>query len=459
MLLSYLFLAGCTQPRTQLDWIRERGEIRIVTRNGPTTYFLEKDQETGLEYELASRFADRLGLKLKIVIARNTAEIIDIITRGKADLAAAALISDYSSDNPLMFGPSYQWVTRQVVYRNGHRRPASLDDIYPDYLDLANGTIQSLHLARLREAHPSLSWHVHINRDNHELLEMIENGEILYTVANSNELALARQYYPEIRAAFNLSPPQPLAWAFKKSDDQSLVNAVRQFYDQISNNGELAELIEHFYGPVEFFDYVDSRKFVDRIRKRLPKLKPLFEQAAKSYHIDWRMLAAVSYQESHWDEHARSPTGVRGLMMLTLDTAKSIGVTNRLNPKQSIMGGTKYLKKLVDRIPGRIKQPDRTWFALAAYNTGFGHLEDARILTEKQGGDPDSWQEVKTKLPLLSRKKWYRQTKHGFARGVEPVKFVEKIRKYYNVLVQLTQPDIVPSQQLVETILVNSPVL
>lgn len=456
---SALLLVGCTEHNSQLDNIRERGEIRVVTRNGPTTYYIEKDNETGLESELANRFASQLGVAIKIIIARNTAEIVDIITTGKADIAAAALINSHDADPLLAFGPSYQWITRQLVYRNGSRRPASLSDIHPDRLDLANGTLQSLHLAQLHKTHPDLSWHVYIDKDNHELLEMIENGEILYTAAYSNEIALVRQYYPEIRAAFNLSKPQPLAWAIKKTNDPSLLNAIRQFHRQMADSGELADLIERFYGPVEFFDYVDSRKFVDRFRKRLPSLRPLFERIANTYGLDWRLLAAISYQESHWNINARSPTGVRGLMMLTLNTAKSVGVSNRLDPEQSIQGGTRYLEKLIDRLPERIKQPERTWFALAAYNVGFGHLEDARILTEKQGGDPDSWQDVKERLPLLSRKQWYKQTLHGYARGIEPVKFVARIRKYYNVLVQLTQPDIEPDQQLVETILIDSPVL
>jgi len=456
---SALLLVGCTEHKNQLANIRERGEIRVVTRNGPTTYYIEKDSETGLEYELASRFARQLGVTIKIIIARNTAEIVDIITTGKADIAAAALINSHDVDTPLAFGPSYQWITQQLVYRNGRHRPASLSDIYPNRLDLANGTIQSLHLAQLHKIHPDLSWHVYIDKDNHELLEMIENREILYTAAYSNEIALARQYHPEIRAAFNLSKPQPLAWAIKKSNDPSLLNAISQFHSQMANSGELAYLIERFYGTVVFFDYVDSRKFVDRFKKQLPSLRPLFERAANTHGLDWRLLAALSYQESHWNVNARSPTGVRGLMMLTLNTAKSVGVSDRLDPEQSIQGGTRYLKKLIVRLPGRIKQPERTWFALAAYNVGFGHLEDARVLTDKQGGDPDNWQAVEARLPLLGRKQWYKQTVHGYARGTEPVKFVANIRKYYNVLVQLTQPDIEPDQQLVETILIDSPVL
>jgi membrane-bound lytic murein transglycosylase F len=128
-------------------------------------------------------------------------------------------------------------------------------------------------------------------------------------------------------------------------------------------------------------------------------------------------------------------------MMLTLATAKQMGVTNRLDPEQSIMGGTRYIDQLIKKIPERIQGPDRLWFALASYNIGFGHLEDARIITEKQGGNPDKWREAKNYLPYLQNSQWYKQTLYGYARGIQAVSFVERIRKYYNTLIQLTHED------------------
>jgi len=148
-------------------------------------------------------------------------------------------------------------------------------------------------------------------------------------------------------------------------------------------------------------------------------------------------------------------------MMLTLNTAKSMGVANRLDPDESIAGGAGYLRALIDKLPERITDPDRTWLALAAYNLGYGHLEDARIITQRQGGDPDNWHNVKERLPLLSKKKWYKNTRHGFARGYEAKHFVRNIRRYYNTLVQLTQPqdESVPDVKLVDALLIDSPVL
>jgi membrane-bound lytic murein transglycosylase F len=152
--------------------------------------------------------------------------------------------------------------------------------------------------------------------------------------------------------------------------------------------------------------------------------------------MDWHLLAAVAYQESHWNPKAKSPTGVRGLMMLTLSTAKEMNVENRLDAAQSLKGGAAYLLKLKARLPQRILDPDRTLFALAAYNVGFGHLEDARVLTVRAGKNPDHWEDVRAHLPLLSKKEFYSTVKYGYARGGEPVLYVDNIQ-YYKTYLQL----------------------
>jgi len=459
LVVACLFLSACTKSRSQLEQVMHRGEIRIATHSGPATYFVDKDGETGLEFELATRFASHLGVELKLVVVKTSAEVDKLVESGKVDIAAGGIGQGYSANAPLIYGPDYQWVNRQIVYRTSHWRPVSLDDIYPDQLDIADGTVPLSTLENLRALSPSLSWVIHTDKDNNDLLEMVENGEIFYTVAYSNDVILARTSYPDIRPAFNLTEPEPLAWAIKNTGDHSLMREIEKFNEKIAGDGKLADLIERFYGPSGFFDYVDSRKFVDKYKKNLPGLKAFFKRSAEQYHIDWRLLAALSYQESHWNKNAQSRTGVRGLMMLTQTTARQLGVRNRMDPEQSIEGGTKYLRSLIRRVPERIEEPNRTWFALAAYNVGFAHLEDARILTQKAGGNPDIWEEVKLRLPLLSNRKWYKQTQHGYARGYEPVKFVARIRKYYNVLVQLTQKNQEPTPELVDTLVIDSPVL
>jgi membrane-bound lytic murein transglycosylase F len=161
---------------------------------------------------------------------------------------------------------------------------------------------------------------------------------------------------------------------------------------------------------------------------------------ARETREDWRLLAAIGYQESKWDPTAVSPTGVKGLMMLTAETAQRLGVKDREDPRQSIFGGARYLQKMRETIPERVPEPDRTWLALAAYNLGYGHLEDGRILTQMHGKDPDSWQDVREHLPLLGQERWYMQVKRGYARGWEAVKFVDNVRGYLDIL-EWVSPD------------------
>ena len=228
-----------------------------------------------------------------------------------------------------------------------------------------------------------------------------------------------------------------MRWAFNREDDNSLKTAIKAFFDEIKSDGRLDQLIHRHHSHVAGFSYSDIQTFTSRIEKHLPRYEGLFRQAGEAVGIDWRLLAAIGYQESLWIPTAKSPTGVRGLMMLTQSTAKQMKVDNRLDPAQSIHGGARYFDLMLRKIPERIAEPDRTWMALAAYNVGFGHLNDARIITQHMKGDPDKWIDVKKHLPLLAQKKWYQSLKHGYARGWEPVKYVENIRKYYDYLVGL----------------------
>jgi membrane-bound lytic murein transglycosylase F len=450
LLLAIALCASCAPRESLLDAIRARGELRVATRNSPTTYYLHRDGETGLEYEMARLFAQRLKVRLRIVLAGDRQGVVDLVRDGKADIAAAALRHRYVAESGLLPGPDYQWVTPQVIYRNGRRAPRNLADLFPDQLHLLPASLPAPVLADIQVRYPQLSIYVHRDLQTADLLDMVEHGRIAFTVLPSNEVFHVRQLRPELRAAFAVGEPEPLAWGLPRSEDRSLSDAVAAFFTDLQRSGRLGELLAHFQAPVESFDYMDSRAFLQRLDSRLPLYRDLFERIADETGLDWRFLAAIAYQESHWEPGARSPTGVRGLMMLTRDTATRLGVRDRLDVKQSLRGGARYFLELRARLPQRIPEPDRTWMALAAYNVGLGHLEDARVLTERQGRDPDNWLEVREHLPLLSSERWYTQTRHGYARGFEPVRYVRNIRRYYHVLLQLTQPEPPAQEWLVE---------
>ncbi len=436
-----LLVSACSEPVSLLQQIKKDGVLYVATRNSATTYYVGPDGKTGLEYDLAHRFASELGVELKLITPSNLADIMSMVSRSEVHFAAAGLTVTEQRKHWLRFAPPYQEITQQLVYRMGNTRPRNLDEIQGKHLEIVANSSHVDQLEDLQAAHPELSWIENAELDSDELLNLVWEQIIDFSIADSNEVTLNQRFYPELRVAFDISEPQPLAWAFPKSEDNSLYQAATEFIQRIQKNGELETLLERYYGHIEKFNYVGTRTYLKHVYKRLPLYQPLFELAEKKNGVDWRLLAAVGYQESHWNPRARSPTGVRGIMMLTLPTAKSLGVKNRIDPAQSILGGGKYLAKLMKRIPKKIQEPDRTWFALAAYNVGLGHLEDARIITEIRGGNPNVWTDVKESLPLLSRRKWYRKTKHGYARGREPVHYVENIRSYYDILVWFSEQD------------------
>ena len=287
----------------------------------------------------------------------------------------------------------------------------------------------------LQRKHQDLTWIESDDIASEELIEEVDNGSIDYALTGSLEIALQRRFFPELRIGFVLGQPKQLRWAYNRAEDDSLALAIDDFFTLIKNDGRLDQLVHRYYRHVENFNYSDLQTLNINMRDRLPRYESMFKVAALNHGIDWRLLAAIGYQESLWNERAVSPTGVRGLMMLTQVTAKQMKVKNRLDPVQSINGGAKYLASALKRLPDRIEEPDRSWFALASYNVGFGHLQDAWKITKFNGGDPDKWIDVKKNLPLLARKKWYKSMKYGYARGWEPVIYVENIRKYYDYMV------------------------
>ena len=319
------------------------------------------------------------------------------------------------------------------MYRRGHRRPSEIEDLIGASIAVIADSDYTTSLHELRETLPQLDWSEHDDASVEDLVRRVTEGEFDYTVVDSNHFAILRQYHPEARAAFSLSEAKPIAWALPEHADD-LREAVSAYFAEISATGRLQRITDRYYSAAKNFDYVGSRAFVNHSKSRLPKYQEQFEVTAARSGFDWRLLAAIAYQESHWLEDAVSPTGVRGLMMLTEHAATSVDVTDREDPAQSIDGGALYLQQMIEKLPDRIPPQDRLWMALAAYNIGFGHLEDARIITQMHGGDPDSWPAVREHLPLLTDENWHSRVRRGYARGDIPVLYVDNIKRYYQLL-------------------------
>lgn len=445
LVLIILSLAGCSPKPQQnvLDGVQERGTLRVGTLMNPTSYYLAQDGEAGFEYELADGFAERLGVELKMVPRYNVQDLFAMLRDGEVDVLAAGLDRTAKRAAQFRFGPAYQTIGQRVVYKQGSRaRPRSLAELTDEVVVVA-GSSHHDYLESLGNAYPNLKWRASEEYDAEELLDMIMQDEIAFTIADSNTLDVKRRYYPDLSVAFTVRDDLPVAWALPSSLDDSLHAAVIDYFGELRNSGNLDRLVDQYFGHVASFNYVDTSLFISAVQTKLPTYIDLFREHAGT--LDWRLVAAISYQESLWNPRAISPTGVRGMMMLTLPTAKAMGVDSRLSAEQSIRGGARYLERMIQRVPARIQQPDRTWFALASYNIGFGHVEDARRLTEQQGASPDRWIDVRKRLPLLRQKKFYRQTRYGFARGNEPVTYVGNIRRYYDTLVWLDERGDIPT--------------
>ncbi len=435
-----LILAGvlgtCSPTASQLEQVQARGVLRMATVNSPTTYYQGRDGPTGFEYDLAAQFAAHLGVELEVVLATTPPETFKLINRAEADFAAAGLGVSALRRALYHFTPPLLTVKPQLVYRMGRRRPKTLAHL-DGRLVVVKGSVPAELLASLRDDFPDLQWEETAEQESEALLHAVAEGELDYTIAYSDIVAINQRYYPQLRVAFALEDETPLAWAFSRLGDSSLFDAADAFIERLDAD-DIAILHDRHFGHIEELDYVSSVALAKHAENRLPRYRRHFEEAGRVHEIDWRLLAAMGYQESHWDPDAVSPTGVRGIMMLTLATADFLGVTDREDPRQSIEGGARYFRRLLDQIP-EVPLPDRYWMALAGYNMGLGHLIDARALTVQRGGDPTRWLDVRESLPLLTQQRWHKQTRYGYARGFEALHYVANVRTFYDMLVWITE--------------------
>ncbi len=426
-------LASCTPEPSALDAIRARNEIRVVTLNIPTCFYFGAHGVEGLEYKLARRFAAELGVRLVMYPVATERAMQAELASGRADLAAAQVTPTSDWLKVSEASRPYGKVAQLVVYRRDRVRPRGTLQLESARLAVRAGSPQERMLERLKKTvAPTLQW-VDTAPSNADPLADVDSGEADYALIDEREFTFAQHLYPNVSLGFTLPDERPVQWMVRR-DAHDLLVATNRFMRNISTSGRLAKLMIEETGEARPFEYEESREFQAHLTERLPRYQPMFEAASAHTGIDWRLLAAIGYQESKWNPLAESGDGAFGVMMLTSDTAQEMGIADRSNPAQSIDAGARYFASVREKIPDRIPEPDRTWFAVAAYNVGFGHLEDARILAQTRGKNPDSWDDVKEQLPLLGDERWYSLVKRGYARGWEPVQFVDRVQRYLTLL-------------------------
>jgi peptidoglycan lytic transglycosylase F len=447
--LIFLFLAisACTVGKPhQGSVLREaqnRGTLRVVTLNSPTTYYEGREGKLGFEYDLSKAYAAYLGLELEIVTVKTISEVLQAVLDDKADIAAAGLTITEQRLKLMKFGPAYLQVQTRLVCNRKGVKPKNIKALGKVDLKIAAGSSFIETLKQLHQRYPYLHFKIMEQASVETLLDQIGRGKKFCTLADSYVFNLNRRYLPELFSPMALGEEQPIAWAlggghswrpislernleawFSKKTTQKLVETLKERYFQVSDTD---------------FDYVDIARYRRAIRRKLPHLFPMFERAAKRYNVPWELLAAIGWRESRWRANARSHTGVRGLMMLTRISAKEAGVKNRLNAAQSIAGGARYFSRLLRRLPQSIVGDDRYWFALSAYNMGYAHMMDARLLAQQRGLNPDQWRDVRQVLPALEDPNIYQNLPRGYGAGLQAQDYVASVRNFYDILLQNEQ--------------------
>jgi len=435
-------LAACESAflRNDLEVIKSRGELVLITRNNESCYFEAAHGPAGFEYELAKLFANHLNLRIRTLLVEDEAQMVEALLQGKGDIIAAGAPFGRPAARMVALGPGYLDVNAQVVGRRGGPAVTGAKDLLQTPLWVTGSSAGFDRLKGLKEEYADLRWQTLSEYSSEEMLQLVWNQSVPLTIVESNTMAMNRRFYPELVVHFTVGETQKLRWAMNPSNKQ-LQRAVLQWFEMTSTQEAIASLVSHYYSHLEGFDYVDLTRYRRRIFDRLPKYQTYFEEAASRNGLDWQLVAAMAYQESHWNPLAVSFTGVRGIMMITADTAKTLGLKDRLVEKEAIYAGTRYLAQLHRLVGDQVPEPDRTLMALAAYNLGFGHLKDVRELTAELGKSPNSWSAVREVLPLLQKKKYYQKLPHGYARGNEAVRYVDRIRTYHKILNMAMAPE------------------
>ncbi len=442
-ILIALLLAACS-PTTAppLADHRQLGELRVATRHDAISYRKDGDGEVrGFEYELLLALGERLGVPVRFDTYPDATRALDAVIQGRAHLAAAGL--GRNDRLPVRWSAALREVDYVIAARGDGTPIRNEGDLAGRTVSAQRGSLAAQHATDIRRRVPGLNVHFPVRDGEEDLLARLAAGELDLVATDRLHYAFAARLHPDIDIAWELPTPSTISWATSLRDS-ALATEVDTFIDEAKKSGMLARVADRHFGHIRRLRDADIKGFLDRVGERLPRYRPHFEEAEARTGIDWRYLAAVAYQESQWDPNATSFTGVRGMMMLTSETADRLGVANRLDARESILGGARYLAMLEDDLPAEVPEPDRSWMAAAAYNLGMGHFNGARAIARSLGKDEHAWYDMKGVLPLLSRPQYAARLKSGPARGGEAVMMAENVRSYYDILLRLEPPHAAP---------------
>jgi membrane-bound lytic murein transglycosylase F len=435
-------------------------ELVVMVRPGPAFYFTGPDGAlTGFDVELARKFATEKKLALRFTLADTAAQVLAAVANEEAHIGAGGLYRPLSlARTPTAIAPAeagtpstaatvpdVAWTSHVassapvLIYNSDGYKPANWAALNGETVAFVpdEGFAYEIHTVRI--ANPEIKWDALAQPSVASLISQVSDGTIGYAIVGSISASLARNIYLDFDVAFAAGGKRDIAWAVppRFADLRKDLDA---FIARLRRDGTLARLADRYMPDPRQIQRIDAGLLQEKIRTVLPQYKSMFHEAQEKSGVEWRLLAAIAYQESQWDPSATSATGVRGIMQITEDTARHLGLSNLMDPSQSVVAAARYVRDLKAKLPARIQEPDRTWLALAAFNIGLGHLEDARILAQQQKLNPDLWSDVKKVLPLLALPEYYQNAKLGYARGGMPVAFVDRVRGYYDVLLAHAAP-------------------
>jgi membrane-bound lytic murein transglycosylase F len=423
-LLGALCLSACTR----IDPPEADGRLVVAVRETPAFFQREGATASGFEHDLVTAFAESIGLKTEFIKAADLLELNDMALAGRVHLAASMPLGN----GQLLYSTPIRTVSQWVVGHGDFLGPEQLSDLAGQTVEVMAGSPLADTLRGLDEKSRPLVVEVPGVNEMELLARVAEHKSELAAVYEVH-LDLGINFYPELSPLLKLPGKLEFGWAFGGDGGAALRAKADAFIATARTDGTLARIHDRYFGHIKRINANGIARFLDDARSKLPAWRRHFQSAQDLSGIDWRLLAALAYQESRWDPLATSHTNVRGMMMLTEDTADYLRVKNRLDAQESIRAGARYLAELAEQIPGA-RHPDRLWLALSAYNLGMGHFRGARAIAQKMNRNPDVWYEMKQVLPQLARPEIYARLKSGAARGGEAVIMVENIRSYYDIL-------------------------
>ncbi|MBL1215681.1 MAG: membrane-bound lytic murein transglycosylase MltF [Ignavibacteriae bacterium] len=458
LILSILILSSCQSdhPKSKeqkpkvsrdLEEIKKEGVLRVSTTYSSTSYFLYRGEPMGFEYELLERFAEYLGVELEINIAQDIDSLIYNLNYSDIDLVAHGLTITSERKKRAAF-TDYLYYTNQVLVQ---RQP---DDwrtmkwstlqrhLIHDAIELIGDTVSvrknSAYLHRLKNLSREIGGTIFIdtlegNFSTDEIIEMVVDKKIKYTVADKNIASINKAYYPILNIKVPISFSQRIAWAVS-SNSNNLLKAANDWLKEAKNEVDYFVIYNKYFKNSRSIRKRVKSDFFSLNKNQISKYDKLIKKHAAKINWDWRLLASLIYQESRFKPKAASWAKAKGLMQIMPATAKELGVTDRTDPEQSIRGGTEYLKILWNRFDEIQDSLQRIKFTMASYNCGINHVIDAQKLAEKHGNEKFTWDDNVDKMLLnLSYPKYFNDpvVKYGYVKGAEPYTYVEQIFERY----------------------------